>query len=190
MSLTMRVIAGKFGRRKLKGPGTLRMRPTSDRLRETLFNILGPAVEDSLFVDLYAGTGAIGIEAISRGAKEVVFVEGHAPSAKLIRENIAALGATGAEVLPVKVMKGLESLAARRRMADFIFLDPPYDDQEQQLLALEFIDESRLLAPRGLVIIEHSAKTELPERFTRLERTRVVEQGDASLTFYCLAAAA
>jgi len=80
----MRVIAGKFGSRKLKGPGKLRMRPTSDRLRETLFNILGPAVEDSLFVDLYAGTGAIGIEAISRGAKDVIFVEGHAPSAKLI----------------------------------------------------------------------------------------------------------
>lgn len=186
----MRVIAGKFGSRKLKGPGKLRMRPTSDRLRETLFNILGPAVEDSLFVDLYAGTGAIGIEAISRGAKEVVFVEGHAASAKLIRENIAALGATGAEVLPVKVMKGLENLAARHRMADFVFLDPPYDDEEGRLFVLEFLDESHLLAPRGLVIVEHSSKTELPERFTRLERIRVVEQGDAALSFYCLAAAA
>ncbi len=71
------------------------MRPTSDRLRETLFNILGPAVEDSLFVDLYAGTGAIGIEAISRGAKEVVFVEGHAASARLIQENLEGAGADG-----------------------------------------------------------------------------------------------
>jgi len=186
----MRVIAGKFGSRKLKGPGKLRMRPTSDRLRETLFNILGPAVEDSLFVDLYAGTGAIGIEAISRGAKDVIFVEGHAPSAKLIKENIAALGASGAEVLPVKAMKGLESLASRHLMADFIFLDPPYDDEEQQLLILEFLDESHLLAPQGLVIVEHSSRTELPERFTRLERMRVLEQGDATLSFYCLAAAA
>jgi 16S rRNA (guanine966-N2)-methyltransferase len=187
----MRVIAGKFGRRKLKGPGKLRMRPTSDRLRETLFNILGAAVEDSLFVDLYAGTGAIGIEAISRGAKEVVFVEGHAASARLIQENLKTLGVDGtAEVLPVAAEKGLEKLAARHRMADFIFLDPPYEDEEQQLLVLEFLDESHLIAPQGLVIVEHSSKTELPERFTRLERMRVLEQGDATLSFYCLAAAA
>ena len=85
----MRVIAGKFGSRRLKGPGKLRMRPTSDRLRETLFNILGPAVEDSLFIDLYAGTGAIGIEAISRGAKEVVLVEGHAASARPHAASVA-----------------------------------------------------------------------------------------------------
>jgi len=186
----MRVIAGKFGSRRLKGPGKLRMRPTSDRLRETLFNILGPTVEDSLFLDLYAGTGAIGIEAISRGAKEVVLVEEHAASVKLIRENLAALGASGAEVLPVKVMKGLEILAARHLMADFIFLDPPYKAEEERITALEFLDESHLLAPRGLVIVEHSSKVELPERFTRLERFREVEQGDAALSFYCLAAAA
>ena len=167
------------------------MRPTSDRLRETLFNILGPAVEDSLFVDLYAGTGAIGIEAISRGAREVVFVEGHAASARLIQENLKVLGATAtAEVLSVSAAKGLERLAARHRMADFIFLDPPYDDKEEQLLVLEFLDDSHLLVPQGFVIVEHSSKAELPERFTRLERTRVVEQGDASLSFYCLAAAA
>lgn len=187
----MRVIAGKFGSRRLKGPGKLRMRPTSDRLRETLFNILGPAVEDSLFIDLYAGTGAIGIEAISRGAREVVFVEGHAASARLIRENLKALGAEGAaEVLPVKVMKGLESLAARHILADFIFLDPPYQNEEEHLLVLEFLDGSHLLAPQGLAIVEHSSKRELPRRFIRLERMRVVEQGDASLSFYCLAAAA
>jgi len=82
----VRVIAGKFRSRKLKSPGRLRMRPTSDRLRETLFNVLGPAVEDSLFIDLYAGTGAIGIEAISRGARETIFAESHLASARLIRE--------------------------------------------------------------------------------------------------------
>jgi 16S rRNA (guanine966-N2)-methyltransferase len=187
----MRVIAGKFGSRKLKGPGKLRMRPTSDRLRETLFNILGPAVEDSLFIDLYAGTGAIGIEAISRGAKEVVLVEQHAPSAKLIEENLKALDATRiAEVMTMAAEKALEKLAARHRMADFIFLDPPYEDEDQQLLVLELLDESHLLAPQGLVIVEHSSKTELPERLNRMERMRVVEQGDAALSFYCLAAAA
>ena len=187
----MRVIAGKFGSRRLKGPGKLRIRPTSDRLRETLFNILGPAVEDSLFVDLYAGTGAIGIEAISRGAKEVVLVEEHAASARLIQENLKALAAAGtAEMMAMPAAKALEKLAARHSMADFVFLDPPYQEKDEQLLVLEFLDESHLLAPQGLVIVEHSSKVALPKRFTRLERMRVVEQGDAALSFYCLAAAA
>jgi 16S rRNA (guanine966-N2)-methyltransferase len=187
----MRVIAGKFGSRRLKGPGKLRMRPTSDRLRETLFNILGPAVEDSLFVDLYAGTGAIGIEAVSRGAKEVVLVEQHAASAKLIQENLKTLGVgPAAEVMTMAAEKALEKLAAQHRMADFVFLDPPYDDTEGRLLVLELLDESHLLAPQGLVIVEHSSKTVLPVRLTRLERMRVLEQGDAALSFYCLAAAA
>ncbi len=167
------------------------MRPTSDRLRETLFNILGPAVEDSLFVDAYAGTGAIGIEAISRGAREVIFIEAHAASARLVRENLAALGTReGAEVIEAAALRGMERLAARRRMADFVFLDPPYEKAEEYLLVLEFLDESRLLAPRGLAIVEHSCKMELPQRFDRLERTRLVEQGDAALSFYRLAAAA
>ena len=187
----MRVIAGKFRSRLLKGPGKLRLRPTSDRLRETLFNILGPAVEDSLFVDAYAGTGAIGIEAISRGAREAVFIESHAASARLVRQNLEALGIrAGAEVIEANAVRGLERLAARHRMADFIFLDPPYERDEECLLVLEFLDSSHLIAPGGLVIVEHSRKTELPERFDRLERTRLIEQGDAALSFYRLAAAA
>jgi len=169
----------------------LRLRPTSDRLRETLFDILGPAVRDSLFVDVYAGTGAVGIEAISRGAREVIFIEAHAASARLVRENLAAVGVREeADVIEASALRGLEKLAARRRMADFVFLDPPYENEEEYLLVLEFLDESHLLAPRGLAIAEHSRKMELPERFSRLERTRLVEQGDAALSFYRLAAAA
>lgn len=88
----MRVIAGKYGSRPLKGIGGLDLRPTSDRLRETLFNLLGPTVRGSVFVDLYAGTGAVGIEALSRGADEVFFVEKHAGTVRLIRENLRSLG--------------------------------------------------------------------------------------------------
>jgi 16S rRNA (guanine966-N2)-methyltransferase len=186
----VRVIAGTFRSRRLKTPKTLRVRPTSDRLRETLFNILGPAIEDSLFVDLCAGTGAIGIEAISRGARQVIFVEWHAKTAQLIRENLKSLQIVGgAEVIEQPVRRGLEKLAARHLMADFIFLDPPYDSEEH-LLVLEFLDSSHLVAPAGMVIVEHRAKTELPDRFDRLERARLVEQGDAALSFYRLAAAA
>ena len=103
----MRVIAGKFGRRKLKGPGLLPLRPTSDRLRETLFNILAPAVEDSLFVDLYAGSGAIGIEALSRGARRVILVESNSKAARLVRENLAALEIrAGVELIEADALAG------------------------------------------------------------------------------------
>lgn len=187
----MRVIAGKFRSRKLKGPGLLRLRPTSDRLRETLFSILGPAVEDSFFIDLYAGTGAIGIEAVSRGAREVILIESNPKAGRLVRENLASLGIrAGAELLESDALAGLEKLTKRHLMADFIFLDPPYEDEDEVLNVLDYLDESHLVAPGGLVIVEHRNKTELPDRLERLERARIVEQGDAALSFYRLAAAA
>jgi 16S rRNA (guanine966-N2)-methyltransferase len=187
----MRVIAGKYRSRKLKGPGALRLRPTSDRLRETLFNVLGPSLEDSLFIDLFAGTGAVGIEAISRGARETIFVESNAKTARLIRENLKTLEIlSGAELIEAPALRGLEKMAARHLLADFIFLDPPYEKTSEYLETLEFLDASHLIAPRGIVIVEHYWKTELPEFLTRLECTRQIEQGDAILSFYTLAAAA
>ncbi len=187
----MRVIAGTFRSRRLEEPGKLKIRPTSDRLRETLFNILGPAVADSLFIDLYTGTGAIGIEAVSRGAREVILVESDPKAARLARGNLAGLGISGgAELIEAEALAGLEKLAARHLVTDFIFLDPPYEKKREHVRVLEFLDASHLVAPRGLVIVEHHRKMELAERFDRLERTRVVQHGDAALSFYRLAAAA
>jgi len=189
----MRVIGGEFGSRRLKGPGALRLRPTSDRLRETLFSVLGPGVLDCLFVDLYAGTGAIGIEALSRGAREVIFVEKHIPTMRVLRQNLASLGLDGrasVEVIVEDAVKGLEKLTARHLLADFIFLDPPYERADEYERTLNFIDTSHLLAPASRVIVEHSVKAELTDRFERIERVRLIEQGDAALSFYRLAAAA
>jgi len=187
----VRVIAGKFRSRRLKGPGPLGLRPTSDRLRETLFNILGPAVNDSLFVDLYAGTGAIGIEAISRGARQVIFIESNLKAARLVRHNLAALGiGAGWELIQADVLAGLGKIADRHLVADFFFVDPPYERTEEHLRVLEFLDRSHLIAPQGLVIVEHSSRMEPPNRLDRLECTRQVEQGDATLSFYRLLAAA
>jgi 16S rRNA (guanine966-N2)-methyltransferase len=189
--MNMRVIGGQFGSRRLKSPGKLAMRPTSDRLRETLFNVLGPAVEDSLFIDLYAGTGAIGIEAVSRGAREVISVEAHEAAARLIRENVNSLGIEArVEVIEADATRALGKIAQRKLLADFIFLDPPYEEIDEHLRVLEFLDESHLVAPSGIVIVEHSVKAELPERFDRLELSRLLEQGDAALSFYRLALAA
>jgi 16S rRNA (guanine966-N2)-methyltransferase len=187
----MRVIAGKYRSRTLRSLKGQALRPTSDRLRETLFNILGPAVEDATFVDLFAGTGAVGIEALSRGARRAIFVEQHAPAIALIRRNLESLGIGGAaEILGVDVLRGLERLEARHVHAQFVFLDPPYAAIEQYESVLEFLGDSSLVAPGGRVIVEHLRKRALPERIGELELVRVVEQGDATLSFYRLALAA
>lgn len=186
----MRVIAGKFRSRKLKGPGALPLRPTSDRLRETLFNVLGPGLEDSLFVDLYSGTGAVGIEAASRGARHVILIDSNPKAAKLIRENIASLEIPGVEMIQADAAAALDKIAARHLIADFFYLDPPYEKTAELLRSLEHLDASHLVAPQGIVIAEHHWRVELPERLSRLECSRRIEQGDAVLSFYRLAAAA
>ena len=190
---TVRVIAGKYRRRKLAGPGppALWLRPTSDRLRETLFNILGAEIEDSLFVDVCAGTGAMGIEALSRGAREAAFIEADPRGAQLVRKNLKSLDIrAGGQVLETDAVEGLEALSARRTMADFFYIDPPYEMEAKLLQILEYLDRSHLIAPRGLVMLEHRWDKLPPERLERLERMRLVEQGDASISFYRLAAAA
>src|SRR5690349_11201766 len=177
----MRVIAGKYRSRSLRALRGMALRPTSDRLRETLFNVLGVGVEGSTFVDLFAGTGAIGIEALSRGARRVIFVENHAAAVKLIRENLKSLGiAEEAEILPMDAIRGLKQFAARGGRADFIFMDPPYARAEEYERVLEYVDGVKMLAADGIVIAEHSKKIELPEKMRSLERMRVLVQGDST----------
>jgi 16S rRNA (guanine966-N2)-methyltransferase len=189
----MRVIAGTYRSRILKSLKGLALRPTSDRLRETLFNVLGPGVAGSRFVDLFAGTGAIGIEALSRGAAEVVFVENHAPTAALIRRNLASLGIrNGATVLAVDALRALEMLASRKKGRtsgyDYVFLDPPYAASKDYLRVLESLGWGNLFAPGGVVIAEHRRTFDLPEEAGALQCYRVLKQGDAALSFYRRAA--
>src|SRR6267143_687963 len=185
----MRVIAGIYRSRILKSLKGLALRPTSDRLRETLFNVLAPNIEGSRFVDLFAGTGAIGIEALSRGATEAVFIENHAPAATLIRRNLESLGInTGATVLAVDALRGLAMVASRKKHAefgfDYVFLDPPYAAAEEYPRVLEFLGSEELLAPGAIVVAEHSRKFDLREEAGALRRFRVLRQGDAALSFY------
>jgi 16S rRNA (guanine966-N2)-methyltransferase len=187
----MRVIAGTFKSRRLHALRGMSLRPTSDRLRETLFDILGDAVKDAVFVDLFAGTGAVGIEAISRGARRVVFVEKRPSAAELIRENLKSLGITGgAEILPVDALRALEKLALQHAGADFIFLDPPYAEEVEYERVLKFAGTAGMLSATGIAIAEHAKKLELPLFAEALERTRVVVQGDSALSFYRVAKAA
>jgi 16S rRNA (guanine(966)-N(2))-methyltransferase RsmD len=192
----MRVIAGKFGRRLLRGAGRLKLRPTSDRLRETLFSVLesgglSGALEGSVFVDAFAGTGAVGIEALSRGAARAVFIENHSAAVRLIRANLALLGISdGADVLQSDVMTALRRLAAQGTRADFVFLDPPYANYDAAIGALEALDKLELLSPGGCAVLEHARRRESPAQMGRLARARLLRQGDSALSFYRPAAAA
>jgi len=185
----MRIIAGQFRSRQLKSPKGKTLRPTSDKLRETLFNVLGELVVDARFADLFAGTGAVGIEALSRGAREAVFVEKHLPSAALIKKNLESLEIReGVRVLALDALKALERLAEEpattNARIDLLFIDPPYAEKEQYRIVLTFLGGANLLAENAVVIAEHQRSLDLPEAFGKLERVRVLCQGDAALTFY------
>jgi 16S rRNA (guanine(966)-N(2))-methyltransferase RsmD len=185
----MRVIAGTYRSRILKSLKSLALRPTSDRLRETLFNVLGPAIAGARFVDVFAGTGAVGIEALSRGAAEVVFIEKHPPAVALIRKNLESLGVrSSVTVLGADALRGLENLAAKHTAAsppfDFVFLDPPYAAAEEYARVLRVLGSASFLAPGGVIIVEHFKKFDLPAHAGSLIRFRVLKQGDAALSFY------
>jgi 16S rRNA (guanine966-N2)-methyltransferase len=185
----MRVIAGTLRRRTLEAPAGMATRPTSDRLRETVFNVLAPRIEGARFLDLYAGSGAVGIEAVSRGAQNVIMVERAAPALKIMRGNLEKLGLrSGVRVEAVSVTAFLKKLRPESTafVFDIVFLDPPYDAQDEYALALGLLggDASRLLAKDAVVIAEHRRKEKLEDRYGTLGRTRVLEQGDAALSFY------
>jgi 16S rRNA (guanine966-N2)-methyltransferase len=182
----MRVIGGTYRSRRLIAPRGLATRPTSDRLRETLFNVVAARVEGAVFVDLYAGSGAVGIEALSRGARMVYFVDQAAPALAAIRENLAALEiSSGFQVVPGSVS------AALRRIAEpctIVFMDPPYASTVEYGRTLSVLGEraEELLTGDGIVVAEHQRKMPEPlaESYGPLRRYRVLEQGDAGLSFY------
>jgi len=181
----MRVIAGKYRSRRLVAPAGIQTRPTSDRLRETLFNVVAPSVEGSAWLDLFAGTGAVGIEALSRGARMVYFVESSSQAVRAIRANLASLGVgQGVEVLEREAIAALRLLEAQPSAFDFCFLDPPYRKADTYEQILSFLSQSRLLKQGGLIIAEHDKHFDPGESFGLLRRQRKLRQGDAVLSFY------
>jgi 16S rRNA (guanine966-N2)-methyltransferase len=182
----MRIISGQFRSRQLRSLKNLKIRPTSDMLRETLFNILGPRVEGTRFLDLFAGTGAVGIEAISRGATGVVLVENHRITAKLISENLALLEiVAGARVIFSDALAAIAKLESGNTAPfDFVFLDPPYANERDYHAVLEALEKSPLLNESSRVIAEHRKTLALPSAIGRLQQFRIVKQGDAALSFY------
>ena len=183
----MRVIAGKYRSRVLQAPRGLDTRPTSDRLRETLFNVLAPRIEGARFADLYAGSGAVGIEALSRGAEFCWFAEREPKAVSAIRANVAALKLQGGYAIEDRsVGKLLHSLVKNARAVDIVFLDPPYEAGDEYRATLDFLAQNHatVLAEGAVVIAEHARKLLPAESFGVLTRTRLLVQGDAALSFY------
>lgn len=183
----MRIIAGKYRGRNLKSPPSLEVRPTSDRLRETLFNVIAPRIEGVRFLDLCAGSGAVGIEALSRGATHVTFVDRSRKMCGLIEANLdlCRVPEDETEVVCSEAEDFLRQSPARKRAPwDIIFFDPPYATDYLRALNPLRSDSITLMSADGLLIIEHHHKKDLPPVIGQLSRGRVLKQGDSSLSFY------
>jgi 16S rRNA (guanine966-N2)-methyltransferase len=190
----MRVISGKYRSRPLRSLRGMDIRPTSDRLRETLFDVLcagnPEALAGTVWLDLYAGTGAVGIEALSRGATKVYFAESSKAAADLIAANLKSLNieslgiATGFEIPRTEVAKAIRQWEIAGVRANFVFLDPPYRLKEEYKKTLVAIAESPLLQADSVVIAEHEKRFDPGVEYGRLHRYRKLEQGDAALSFY------
>lgn len=180
-----RILAGAAKGRRLAQPPGLLTRPTGARVRQVLFDILAPRLRGCRFLDLCAGGGGVGLEALSRGAARVALVDNSAAAVAAIRENAHALRAAGGEVEALRqdVLPALAALAARGRRFDVVYLDPPYaSDLYEAVLAA--VAGSTLLADAGLLVTEHFKKRLLPATMGALARTREVRVGDHVLSFY------
>ena len=180
----MRVIAGIAGGTRLVAPKGRDVRPTLDRVREALFNILAPRLEGARFLDLFAGTGAHGVEALSRGAATAVFADSDGRSLKAVRRNLEAtrLGAQ-ARVVRLALPKGLSTLAAREQPFDIVFADPPYDFSQYAHL-LGSIRGEALLAVDGILVVEHATRVDLGADLGGFVRGRYRTYGDTALSFF------
>ena len=178
----MRIISGKYKSRRLKATPPAGIRPTSDKLRETLFNILGGRVEGAAFLDGCAGVGAIGIEAISRGAASVHFVDQSRKACHMIRENLKSLEIEeGFRVMEMDLLRALSTVNAG---FDIAFIDPPYEREDVYEAVLERFGSSPWLTPGGILILEHSKRKVLPDSSGAVRKIRSLVQGDAALAFY------
>ena len=185
----MRVIAGKYRSRPLRSLRGMDTRPTSDRLRETLFNVLTAgnprALEGSVWLDLFAGTGAIGIEALSRGAKQVYFVENSHAAADAIRANLHSLGiVSGFHVMEDDLKRAFWRMERQKVAADVVFIDPPYRMKDAYIETLELLADSSLIWAISVVIAEHEKQFDPGEEFGPLRRFRLLVQGSSALSFY------
>jgi 16S rRNA (guanine966-N2)-methyltransferase len=180
----MRIIAGIYRGRVLKSPADLKTRPTSDRLRETLFNVLTPRIDDATrFLDLCSGTGAVGIEALSRGCSFVTFVDKSRRACALVEENLDMLDVPEAQTEVLQLEAGSFTGREHKESWDIAYFDPPYD-VDYSVVLHEFGFNGKLLSESGVLVAEHHSKKRMPDEVGELRRWRVLKQGDNMLSFY------
>jgi len=180
----MRIVAGKNKGSILKSPKDLSVRPTSEKVREALFDILGTSVKETCFLDLFSGTGAVGIEALSRGAKKVIFIEKELKCINIIKENLRKTkNSQNAVVYKIDFLFGLKLLARKKYILDYIFLDPPYNRGLVNISLLE-IAKLPILRKNGLVIAQHYKKEKIMENLNNLKFYSQRRYGECYLSFY------
>ena len=179
----VRVIGGTYGGRRLRSVDGLRVRPTSDRLRETLFNILKPRIADSRFLDICAGSGAVGIEALSRGASQATFIEKSRQACSVIEANLASLGIDSKTILNRDALSAFKRLDENQQRFDIIYFDPPYASDIYSRV-LETLGVTALIAADGIVVVEYRARDRPQPGYGDLRIYREVRQGESALAFY------
>lgn len=172
----MRVIAGRFRSRRLKSVPGLSVRPTPDRLREALFNVLAGRIEDCVFLDAYAGSGAVAIEALSRGARHAILIERSGKALDVLRQNLRSLDIEN----QATVVRGTAAVLLPAYKPDIAFIDPPYDQSNEYTASLTALARSGC----PFAVAQHSSRLLLENAYGRLKKTRVLKQGDNSLSFY------
>lgn len=180
----MRIISGFLRGRRLRAPEGLATRPTSDRVREALFNIIAARVPGSRFLDVCAGSGAVGLEAISRGAERAVFVEQSRRALEQLEENIETCGVEeAARIVAKDALSALRALAASEQEFDIVYVDPPYDAELYRPI-LRVLGTSGLVSPDGVVVVERRSRNHLPDEAGELRHYRDMRYGDSTLAFY------
>ncbi|HEU4963069.1 MAG TPA: 16S rRNA (guanine(966)-N(2))-methyltransferase RsmD [Bacilli bacterium] len=182
----MRVISGEFRGRRLQAVPGSKTRPTTDKVKESMFNIIGPYFEAGLALDLFAGTGGLGLESLSRGMDKCIFIEMDVKAFRTVRDNVKTLGLDRdrAEVFKNEARKALEQLADRELRFDLVFLDPPYHKIELYEQVMTKLIDSNLLADDAYVVAEHAADVELPDTYGKAKRWRQAQYGDIAISFY------
>ncbi|SFE41634.1 16S rRNA (guanine(966)-N(2))-methyltransferase RsmD [Alteribacillus iranensis] len=180
----MRIISGDYKGRTIKAVPGMKTRPTSDKVKESLFNRIGPYFDGGAVLDLYAGTGNLGIEALSRGCDTCVFIDQSSQAVRVVKHNIKNLGIMkNTEVYRNDAKRALYIMGNRKRSFDLIFLDPPYA-KEQLSNIVEIIEEQNLLTEEGQIVCEHHSETVLPEDIQSFRKSQAVTYGDTGITIY------
>lgn len=181
----MRVIAGTAKNRRLRAPAGLHTRPITDMIKGALFNVVGSDIKGSSLLDLFAGSGSVGIEALSRGADKVIFVDNSSEAIKMIYANLTHCGFTDKfQVYKNDVFKAIQILRKKKIKFNFIYVDPPFTNEAIFIPVLTALDQANILEVQGLIIIRTQRKKSLPGRLENLEEFRINNYGESTLHYY------